>query len=270
MRAKHRNGGMAWMMKLKSWQNSAYLTLIYLFFYVPIIILIIYSFNNSQYSMLWHGFTWRWYAELFSDSDLWISTWHSFFLAMASATTSACIGLLAAVSLYRYRFVGRGFLNGLIFILILSPEIVTGAALLILFTFLHLHLGFISLYLSHVSFCIPFVIVTIYSRLVSFDKNIFEAAKDLGATDSIIFTRIILPLLWPALFAGWLLSLTLSLDDVIISYFVAGPEFQILPLQIFSMVRSGIKPEINALCSVLFTLTLTLIVLAQLALRKKA
>lgn len=250
--------------------KKSYLSLIYLFFYIPIIILIVYSFNNTQYSLLWHGFTWRWYAELFSDSDLWISTWHSFFLGIASATVATAVGLLAAVSLYRYRFFGRNFLNGLVFILILSPEIVSGASLLILYTMLQIHLGFITLLLSHISFCIPFVIVTTYSRLVSFDKNIFEAAKDLGANDWVIFLRIILPLLWPALFAGWLLSFTLSLDDVIISYFVAGPEFQILPLQIYSMVRSGIKPEINALCSVLFCLTLTLIVLSQLALRKKA
>lgn len=250
--------------------KKLYLSLIYLFFYIPIIILIVYSFNDTQYSLLWHGFTWRWYAELFSDSDLWISTWHSFFLGISAATVATFVGLLAAVSLYRYRFFGRNFLNGLVFILILSPEIVSGASLLILFTMLQMHLGFTTLLLSHISFCIPFVIVTTYSRLVSFDKNIFEAAKDLGANDWIIFLRIILPLLWPALFAGWLLSFTLSLDDVIISYFVAGPEFQILPLQIYSMVRSGIKPEINALCSVLFCVTLTLIVLSQLALRKKA
>lgn len=249
---------------------AAYLTLIYLFFYIPILILVIYSFNNSQYSLLWHGFTWQWYQQLFSDSDLWIATWHSFFLGISAATVSTIVGLLAAVSLYRYRFWGRNFLNALVFILILSPEIVSGAALLILFSFLHMQLGFISLFLAHTSFCIPFVIVTTYSRLVSFDKYIFEAAKDLGANDWSIFLRILLPLLWPALFAGWLLSFTLSLDDVIISYFVSGPEYQILPLQIYSMVRSGIKPEINALCSVLFCLTLSLIVLSQLALRKKA
>ncbi|VVC76564.1 Inner membrane ABC transporter permease protein YdcV [Aquicella siphonis] len=257
-------------MNMRPLQQMSYLTLIYLFFYIPIIILIVYSFNDSQYSLLWHGFTWRWYAELFSDSDLWISTWHSFLLGLSSASVATLIGMIAAVSLYRYRFMGRNFLNGLVFILILSPEIVTGASLLILFTFLRLELGFTSLLLAHISFCIPFVIVTAYSRLISFDKNIFEAAKDLGANDLLILRSIILPLLWPALFAGWLLSFTLSLDDVIISYFVAGPEFQILPLQIFSMVRSGIKPEINALCSVLFCVTLTFIVLSQLALRKKA
>lgn len=256
-------------MSLTRFTNNAYLSFIYLFFYIPIIILIVYSFNNAQYSLLWKGFTLEWYAQLFTDSDLWIATWHSFLLALAAATFATTIGLLTAVSIYRYRFFGRQLLNSLIFILILTPEIVSGAALLILFTVLQFHLGFFTLLLAHVSFCIPFVVVTVYSRLVSFDKNIFEAAKDLGANDGMIFHRIILPLLWPALFAGWLLSFTLSLDDVIISYFVTGPEFEILPLKIYSMVRSGIKPEINALCTVLFCFTLIAVVIAQIVLKKK-
>jgi spermidine/putrescine transport system permease protein len=255
--------------RLRSGVVTSYLTLIYLFFYTPIIILIFYSFNNTKYSLLWHGFTWDWYLELFTDRDLWISTWHSFILGITAATTATVVGLLAAVSLYRYRFHGRNLLNSLVFILILSPEIVTGAALLILFTLVALPLGFTSLYLAHTSFCIPFVIVTTYSRFMSLDENIFEAAKDLGAGDAMIFFRIIIPLAWPALFASWLLSFTLSLDDVIISYFVAGPEFQILPLQIFSMVRAGVKPEINALCTVLFCFTLIFVVLSQLILKKK-
>lgn len=248
---------------------ASYLTFIYLFFYIPILVLIFYSFNNAQYSLAWQGFTLNWYRELFSDTDLWLATWHSFFLGIAAATIATAIGALAAICLYRYRFFGRNLLNALVFILILSPEIVSGAALLILFTFINLGLGFITLLLSHISFCIPFVIVTVYSRLVTFDKNIFEAAKDLGASDGLIMRQIILPLLWSALFAAWLLCFTLSLDDVIISYFVSGPEFQILPLKIYSLVRSGIKPEINALCSVLFIVTLIMVVIAQLALRKK-
>lgn len=250
--------------------RKTYLALIYLFFYLPIITLIVYSFNSTQYSLLWQGFTLRWYQELFADHDLWIAAWHSFALGVGTATIATAIGSLAAVSLYRYRFFGRHFLNGLVFILILSPEIVMGASLLILFTLLSVPLGFSTLLISHISFCIPFVIVTTYSRLVSLDKNIFEAAKDLGATDGLIFFRIILPLLWPALFAGWLLSFTLSLDDVIISYFVSGPEFEILPLQIYSMVRAGVKPEINALCTVLFGITLILIILSQLSLKKRS
>lgn len=250
--------------------SAAYLSLIYLFFYIPILVLVVYSFNSSQYSLRWHGFSTQWYVELYNDRDLWVATWHSFLLGITSATAATFIGMLAAISLYRYRFFGRQLLNALIFVLILSPEIVMGAALLILFTLFNLPLGFLSLFFAHVSFCIPFVIVTVFSRLVTFDKNIFEAAKDLGATDSLIFRRILVPLLWPALLSGWLLSLSLSLDDVIISYFVSGPEFQILPLRIYSMVRSGIKPEINALCTVLFAVTLVLVIIAQFTQKKKA
>lgn len=251
-------------------KTYTYLFFIYSFFYIPILILIIYSFNASRYSLLWHGFTWHWYSELFADRDLWTATWHSFLLGITASTLATAIGVLAAISLYRYRFLSRQLLNGLVFILILSPEIVMGAALLLLFTLLQIHFGFLTLLLAHITFCIPFVIVTTYSRLVSFDKNIFEAAKDLGANDWGIFLRILLPLLQPALLAGWLLSFTLSLDDVIISYFVAGPEFEILPLRIYSMVRSGIKPEINALCTILFCFTLSLIVLSQWVQRRRS
>tara|TARA_R110000868_G_scaffold169102_1_gene403963 strand:- start:2191 stop:2964 length:774 start_codon:yes stop_codon:yes gene_type:complete len=256
-------------MSSKAVSRASYLSAIYLFFYIPIIVLIVYSFNDTQYSLVWQGFTWHWYNDLFHDSDLWIAALHSLILGVTAATLATAIGTLTAVSLYRYHFAGRKALYGLIFILILSPEIVTGASLLIMYTLLHMPLGFITLLLSHTSFCVPFVIVTVYGRLVSFDNNIFEAAKDLGASDAAIFRRIMIPMLWPALAAGWLMSFTLSLDDVIISYFVAGPEYDILPLRIYSMVRSGVKPEINALCSVLFCVTMTLVVLSQLALKKK-
>lgn len=254
---------------MKNLPRTLYLTLIYLFFYVPIAVLIVYSFNNAQFSLLWHGFSLRWYEELFADADLWIAVWHSLVLGILAATIATCIGGLAAVSLYRYKFFGRNFLYALIFILILSPEIVMGVSLLILFSILKISLGFWGLLFAHITFCIPFVVVTVYSRIVSFDKYIFEAAKDLGATDLMTFTHVILPLLWPALFAGWLLSFTLSLDDVITSYFVAGPDFEILPLKIYSMVRLGVKPEINALCTITFAVTLLLVVISQLILRKK-
>lgn len=248
---------------------SSYLFAIYLFFYIPIVVLIIYSFNDAQYSLVWHGFSFHWYQELVNDKDLWIAVMHSLTLGIAAASIATCIGGLTAISLYRYDFFGWQLLNGLIFILILSPDIVMGISLLILFSMIKINLGFWSLLLAHITFCIPFVVVTVYSRIVSLDQYIFEAAKDLGAKDSIIMTRVILPLLWPALLAGWLLSFTLSIDDVIISYFVAGPDFEILPLKIYSMVRLGVKPEINALCTVTFTLTLLLVFLSQLALRKK-
>lgn len=246
-----------------------YLLAIYLFFYTPIAILIIYSFNNSQYSLLWHGFTTSWYQQLAADIDIQTVAIHSLVIGILAATIATALGTIAAVSLYRYQFYGKQLLHSLIFILIVTPDIVMGISLLILFSTLKATLGFWTLLLSHITFCLPFVAVTVYSRVTTLDKNIFEAAKDLGATDFTIFRHVTIPLLWPAIMAGWLLSFTLSLDDVIISYFVTGPSFNILPLQIFSMVRLGISPELNALCSVMFGLTLLIVIGSQLALRKK-
>lgn len=256
-------------MKLSSPPVAGYFSLIYLFFYLPLLVLIAYSFNAAQYSLQWSGFTWHWYEELFADKDLWRAAWHSILLGISASTLATLIGSLTAVNLYRYRFLGRRLQYGLIFILILSPDIVMGISLLILFSLLAVNLGFFTLLCAHVTLCLPFVAVTVYSRAVSFDKNIFEVAKDLGATDLTVFRRILLPLLWPALISAWLLSFTLSLDDVIISYFVAGPSFEILPLRIYSMARLGITPTINALCTVIFGLTLFLVLSSQLMLRKK-
>lgn len=247
----------------------AYLLAIYLFLYTPILVLIVYSFNDSSFSLLWQGFTVRWYQSLVQNTDLQVVALHSLLVGVLAATGATGIGTLAAVSLYRYAFFGKKLIHGLIFILIISPDIVTGISLLILFSTLKMSLGFWTLLLSHITFCIPFVTVTVYSRLTGQDKNLFEAAKDLGATEGVIFRRVLIPLLWPAICAGWLLSFTLSMDDVIISFFVTGPEFDILPLKIFSMVRVGIKPEINALCSVMFGLTLVIVLIYQLTLGKK-
>lgn len=247
----------------------SYLVAIYCFFYFPIIILIIYSFNNSTYSLLWHGFTFDWYKQLDHDTDLAVVALHSLEVGVLAATSATFIGTLAATCFYRYFFWGKNLLHGLMFVLIVSPDIVMGISLLILFFLLKMQLGFWSLLLSHITFCIPFVAVTVYSRLTGLDKNIFEAARDLGASDFMSFRRIIIPMLWPAILGGWLLSFTLSLDDVIISFFVTGPDFQILPLYIYSLVRIGLKPELNALCSVMFVITLLIVIMFQFVLRKK-
>lgn len=247
----------------------SYLAAIYCFFYFPIVILIVYSFNDSTYSSLWHGFTLNWYKQLGDDADLATVALHSLEVSFLAATLATFIGTLAATCLYRYSFFGKKLLHGLMFVLIVSPDIVMGISLLILFFLINLRLGFWSLLLSHITFCIPFVAVTVYGRLTGLDRNIFEAARDLGASDFVSFRRIIVPMLWPAILAGWLLSFTLSLDDVIISFFVTGPDFQILPLYIYSLVRMGLKPELNALCSVMFIITLCIVVIFQLVLRKK-
>lgn len=247
----------------------SYTILVYLFLYFPIAIVVAYSFNASKYSLLWHGFSTVWYQQLWHDTDLQIVALHSLLVGVLAATFASILGTLAAVSLFRYQFLGKKILHGLIFVLIVSPDIVMAISLLLLYTLIKIPLGFLTLLLAHITFCLPFVTVVVYSRIVSLDKYIFEAAKDLGAGDFMIFRRVIVPLLWPAILAGWLLSFTLSLDDVIISYFVTGPDFEILPLTIFSLVRVGVKPEINALCTVLLLLTLFIVTVSQLALRKK-
>lgn len=249
--------------------KGTFISAVYLFLYFPMIVLIVYSFNNSTYSLGWKGFTLAWYRDLFTDFALWEVTLNSLTVAGLSATLATVIGTMAAVAFYRRRFWGKRFLYGLVYILIMSPEIVMGISLLILFVALGIELGFHTLLLSHITFCIPFVVITVYSRMSGFDSNIIDAARDLGATELDTFRRVILPLLMPAVVAGWLLSFTLSMDDVIISFFVTGPGFEILPLKIYSMVRLGVKPEINALCTILFSFTLVLVMISQMLLKEK-
>ena len=245
-----------------------YSTFVYLFLYIPIAVVITLSFNNASRSMVWKGFTLDWYRELLHDGNLITVALHSLSIGVLAASLATALGTLAAVSIFRYRFFGKQFMYGLIFVMILIPEIVMGISLLILYTLIKIPLGFWSLLIAHTTLCIPFAAVTVYSRIVTFDREVFEAAKDLGASDFTIFRKIVIPLLSPAIVAGWLLSFTLSLDDVITSYFVAGPAFEVLPLRIYSMVRLGIKPEINALCTLLLLATLILVLVAQSFLRK--
>lgn len=249
--------------------NNSFIFLIYLFLYLPIAVLIVYSFNNAQFSLLWHGATLHWYRVLFQDNAIWLATWHSLILGVLASFLATLLGSLAAISLYQYRFFAKNSFYALIFILIIVPDIVMGIALLIFFNTINIPLGFTSLLLAHISFCIPFVVITISSRLSTVDKNIFIAAKDLGATDWEILFKITIPFLKTAFLSAFLLSFTLSFDDVIISYFVSGPTFTILPLQIYSLIREGIKPELNALCTLIFLMTLILIFSTQKLMKKQ-
>lgn len=249
--------------------KGAYLSLIYGFLYLPIAVLIVFSFNLSRYSLLWHGFSLRWYQALYHDPNILLVAWHSLEVGLIAATTATVLGMLGAVCLYRYRFLGKRWLDALVFILVIIPDLVLGIALLLWFSFAHVALGFWSLLIAHITLCIPFALITVRGRLVGFDKALIEAGRDLGASEWQIYYRILIPLLVPALVAAWLLSFTLSLDDVIISYFVSGPSFQILPLQIFSMVKLGATPELNALCSVIVVVTFSIAIISQRILAKK-
>lgn len=242
------------------WLKNSYLTLILLFLYLPIIVLIVFSFNNAKYAMTWHGFTLHWYQVLISDTDLIVTAWHSIILGFSAATITCILGTLITTLLFRYRFTGRGILHNLLLILIITPDLVLGIILLILFSAFKLPLGYLSLLLAHVTLCLPFVVLTIFARANDLDPNLFEAANDLGASDSKIFIAILLPLLKPAIIASWLLAFAISLDDVIVSFFVSGPGYSILPLKIYSMTRIAITPEINALGTLLLIATFILII----------
>lgn len=248
----------------------SFMSLVYLFLYLPIIVLIVNSFNNNKFGIKWGGFTTKWYSTLLANDSLMQAAWHSLNVAVFSATAATVIGSLTAVALFRYRFKGKNLVNGMLFVVMMSPDIVMAISLLALFLVLGVHLGFITLLIAHITFCLPFVVVTVYSRLNGFDVKMLEAAKDLGASEWTILKKIILPLAKPAVAAGWLLSFTLSLDDVIISSFVTGPTYEILPLKIYSMVKVGISPEVNALATLMLIVSLLLVILSQLLAREKA
>ncbi|WP_053035934.1 spermidine/putrescine ABC transporter permease PotC, partial [Vibrio cholerae] len=234
----------------------SFMSLVYLFLYLPIIVLIANSFNENKFGIKWGGFTTKWYHALMNNDSLMQAAWHSINVAVFSATAATLIGSLTAVALFRYQFKGKKVVSGMLFVVMMSPDIVMAISLLALFLVMGAKLGFFTLLIAHITFCLPFVVVTVYTRLNGFDVKMLEAAKDLGAGEWVILKKIILPLAKPAVAAGWLLSFTLSLDDVIISSFVTGPTYEILPLKIYSMVKVGISPEVNALATVMLVVSL--------------
>ncbi|WP_413284425.1 spermidine/putrescine ABC transporter permease PotC [Vibrio sp. MA40-2] len=254
---------------MKRIASFSFMSLVYLFLYLPIIVLVANSFNDNKFGMKWGGLTSKWYQSLFNNDSLMQAAVHSINIAIFSATVATIIGSLTAVALFRYQFQGKKLVNGMLFVVMMSPDIVMAIALLALFLVIGVQLGFATLLIAHVTFCLPFVVVTVYSRLNDFDVKMLEAAKDLGASEWIILKKIILPLAKPAVISGWLLSFTLSLDDVIISSFVTGPSYEILPLKIYSMVKVGISPEVNALATLMLIVSLALIIVSQFILRDK-
>ena len=236
----------------------AYLLLIYAIFYLPIGILIVYSFNDSKYSIKWNGFTTIWYTKILENKFLIESLWHSLTITTIAASISTIVGLVIAFAIFRYDFHFKKLIDVLINILALLPEIIISVSLLLIFMSLGMELGFITLLISHVVYCLPFTVLVLITSLYLFDKKIIEAAEDLGASEFQIFTKIIIPILKPSIISAWLLAFTLSVDDLVVSFFVTGPDYQTLPIKIFSMVKLGVKPEVNALCALLFALSLLL------------
>lgn len=254
---------------VKNLPKYLYVAAVYLVLYLPLFVTIVFSFNDSASTDAWRGFTLKWYESLLSDTALIRSAFRSLFLAAAAATTSTVVGTIMAIALHRYRFIGQRVVYGALSVIMLSPEIIQGISLVMIFVILGVPLGFATLLLSHTVFCFPFVTVTVLARLKGVNRNLAEAGADLGASDVDIARFILIPQILPAVFVGWLMSFTLSVDDVIVSFFVSGKEYEILPLKIYSLVRTGIQPDVNALCAAMFFATFAVVMLSYRLVRNR-
>ncbi len=234
---------------------------VYAFLYVPLAIVIAYSFNDSRLNAEWVGFTWRWYEVLLHDQDMLAAAGNSLFIALVSSCIATILGTMAGIAMHRY---GMKVLTFMVLTPVAMPEILLGVSLLLFFIqVLNLTLGMISIIFAHITFSICFVAVIVRARLAGMDESIFEAARDLGASPWETFRYVTFPLILPGVIAGGLMAFTLSIDDFVITFFTAGVGVQTLPLRIYSMIKIAVTPEVNAVSTLLMLLTLTLILLAS-------
>jgi len=243
---------------------------VFAFLYVPIVLLVIYSFNDSKLNLYWVGFTTKWYGLLFQNEVLIRAFQNSLIIAGATTALSVFLGTTAAWLLYRYKFPAQQALGLLIFIPMVMPEVLMGVSLLVLFVNLGLPLGYTTMIIAHTTFCFPFVLVGVQARLQGLDPSLEEAALDLGATPLQAFWLVIVPYLMPAIIAGALMAFTLSFDEYIVSVFVSGSDSQTLPLKVYGMVRVGLNPQLNALSALFIAATAVLVICSQLFTRKKS
>jgi len=232
----------------------------YAFLYVPLMIVVIYSFNDSRLNAEWVGFTLEWYDRLFHNGEMLAAAGNSLIIALVASLVSTVLGTMAGVALSRSN---SRLLAALVLTPIAIPEILMGVSLLIFFVLLNFTLGIVSVALAHIAFCIGFVAIVVRSRLAGFDEMLTEAARDCGATPAQAFRHVTLPLIMPGVIAGALMAFTLSIDDFVITFFTAGAGTVTLPLQIYSMIKIAVTPEVNAVSTLLMLLTLALIVIAS-------
>lgn len=242
---------------------------VFVFLFLPIFVLVVFSFNTSRLNIVFEGFTLYWYVELFRNPMLLESLWNTLLVAIISTCISTVIGTISSYALKKFDFPGKKFINELLYIPVVIPEIVLGISLLCIYAFMKIELGMFTLILSHIAFSIPFVIINVNSVLDTMNPNLEEAASDLGASKLKTFFYVVLPSLIPGILSGAQLAFTLSLDDVVISYFTAGPDSNTLPLQVFSMIKTGVTPDVNALITLLLLIIFgTLFISMSLNLRR--
>jgi len=265
-------------MHLVNWLCGGWTILVFCFLYLPIVLLVVYSFNASDLVSQWTGFSLKWYAKFWHNTQLIEALQNSLKVAAATTVLAVILGTLGAWLLYRYRFPWLRALGTMIFIPMVIPEVIMGVSLLILFTVLADPLnqwlasfsgaeftrGYLTLIIAHTTFCFPFVLVAVQARLAGVDPNLEEAAMDLGAPPVKAFWLVMVPYLLPAIVSGALMSFTLSMDEVIVSFFVTGPQSQTLPLKVFGMAKRGLDPSLNAISAIFVFATVVLVIFGQI------
>ncbi|HEX2220199.1 MAG TPA: ABC transporter permease [Gemmatimonadales bacterium] len=249
-------------LRLSRW-TLALVAGVYAFLHLPILVLVVFSFNESKFSASWVGFTLDWYSRLLERPDILRGLRASLVVAGASTVISAVLGTLVAVAIARHRFRGRGALEGFLYVPLVTPEIVVGISLLILFALVKIPLGLTTIVIAHVAFSLSFVVIVVLARLHGMDRSLEEAAMTLGADEITTFWKVTVPQLWPGILAGALLAFTMSFDDFVITSFVSGPGSSTLPIVVYGMVRRNIEPSINAISTVILLVTTALIYLAD-------
>ncbi|MBU5455428.1 ABC transporter permease [Caproiciproducens sp. MSJ-32] len=241
--------------------KKIYTFLIFLFLYAPIIVLIVFSFNNSKSRGVWNGFTLKWYVELFKNDEILMALYYTLIIAVLSSVLSTIIGTFAAIGIYGMPGISKKVVLNLNYLPVLNPDIVTAVSLMTLFRFINVEFGFLTMLLSHITFSIPYVILSILPKLKQMNKHLAEAAMDLGATPFYALRKVVIPEIMPGIISGALIAFTLSIDDFVISFFNKGPGVTNLSITIFSMARRGINPVINALSTLMFVSLLILLLI---------
>lgn len=254
------------MKKKRKIGSKIYVALVMVFLYLPIAVLILYSFNDGKTSV-WKGFTLKWYYELFNNSAIMTSLYNTLIIAVLAALVSTALGTLAAIGIYNMKKPVRSLVTNVSNIPIINPEIVTGVSFMLLFAFLgtlfNFEMGFATVLIAHISFCTPYVILNVMPKLRQMDYSIYEAALDLGCNPRQAFFKTVMPEIMPGVISGMLMSFTYSLDDFVITYFTRGPKFQTLPIEIYTMLRRRISPTINALSTLLFIITIAILIIVN-------
>ncbi len=253
---------------MKKFFSKFYVALVFLFLYLPIFVLIVYSFNESKTSV-WTGFSFRWYKELFKNELIISSLMNTLFVAIIASLVAAVLGTAGAFGIHRMNRLGKTILKNATYLQNLNPEIVTGISLMLLFTFFKMTPGYATLILAHITFCVPTVVLSVLPKLRQMNVSLYEAAMDLGCNRRQAFFKAVLPEIMPGIVTGTLMALTYSIDDFVISYFTSGPTSQTLPTTIYSMTKKRISPEINALSTLLFVAVLAILIVVNIVGVKK-